>query len=167
MPLAADAHDRQAARLGRGHHRVGMIVIGIDDGRGARRQQSLEQPQLGGEIGLEARMIIEMIARDVGEAAGRDAQAVEPVLIEAVRGRFDREMGDAVAGERVDRAVQRDRIRRRQRAVSLAARRDDADRCRCWRRDDPSAVQICRVKAATEVLPLVPVTAAMVRGWRG
>ena len=32
---------------------------------------------------------------------------------------------------------------------------------------NPSAVQICRVKAATEVLPLVPVTAAMVAGWRG
>jgi predicted phosphoribosyltransferase len=31
----------------------------------------------------------------------------------------------------------------------------------------PSAVQICRVKAATEVFPLVPVTAAMVCGWRG
>ena len=31
----------------------------------------------------------------------------------------------------------------------------------------PSAAQICRVKAATEVLPLVPVTAAMVPGWRG
>ena len=32
---------------------------------------------------------------------------------------------------------------------------------------NPSALQICRVKAATEVLPLVPVTAAMVPGWRG
>ena len=31
----------------------------------------------------------------------------------------------------------------------------------------PSAAQIWRVNAATEVLPLVPVTAAIVRGWRG
>jgi hypothetical protein len=31
----------------------------------------------------------------------------------------------------------------------------------------PSALQICRVNAATEVLPLVPVTATMVLGWRG
>ena len=31
----------------------------------------------------------------------------------------------------------------------------------------PSALQIWRVKAATDVLPLVPVTAAMVPGWRG
>ncbi len=33
----------------------------------------------------------------------------------------------------------------------------------CW----PSADQIWRVKAATEVLPLVPVTATTVSGWRG
>jgi hypothetical protein len=31
----------------------------------------------------------------------------------------------------------------------------------------PSAVQISRVNAATDVLPLVPVTAAIVPGWRG
>ncbi len=31
----------------------------------------------------------------------------------------------------------------------------------------PSRAQTWRVKAATEVLPLVPVTAAMVAGWRG
>ena len=31
----------------------------------------------------------------------------------------------------------------------------------------PSAAQIWRVKAATDVLPLVPVTAAITSGWRG
>jgi len=31
----------------------------------------------------------------------------------------------------------------------------------------PSRVQICRVKDATDVLPLVPVTATIVFGWRG
>ena len=31
----------------------------------------------------------------------------------------------------------------------------------------PSDCQIWRVNAATEVLPLVPVTAAIVAGWRG
>ncbi len=31
----------------------------------------------------------------------------------------------------------------------------------------PSAAQIWRVKAATDVLPLVPVTAAIISGWRG
>ena len=50
------------------------------------------------------------------------------ILVEAVRRGFDREMRDAFAGERVERTVQRHRIRRGQRAVSLAARRNDADR---------------------------------------
>jgi hypothetical protein len=31
----------------------------------------------------------------------------------------------------------------------------------------PSRSQIWRVNAATDVLPLVPVTAAVVAGWRG
>ncbi len=122
-----DSHDREAARLGRVHHGVGAIVIGIDHGRRARFEQHLEQPQLGFEIGVEARMIIEMIAGDIGEAAGRDAQTVEPRLIEAMRRGFDGEMRHAFAGKFVDRAVQRDRIGRRQRAVSLTARRHDPD----------------------------------------
>src|SRR5580658_5836495 len=98
-----------------------MVVIGIDDRRGAGRQQSLEQPQLGGKISLEARMIVEMIARDIGETSRRDMQAIEPILVKAVRGRFDGEMGDAVGGERIERSMQRDGVRRRQRAISLSA----------------------------------------------
>ena len=159
--------DRQAARLGGGDHRVRMFVIDIDDRGAAWREQFLEQPQLGGEISLEARMIIEMIARDVGESRRRDLQSVEPILVEAMRGRFDRQMRDAVAGELIERAVQRDRVRRRQRAVNFAARRNDADRADAGGADGRARVQIWRVNAATEVLPLVPVTAAMVRGWRG
>ena len=108
---AADAEDRQAARRCGGKHRVGVIVIDIDDGRGAAVEQRLEQPQLGGEVGFEGLMIIEMIAGDVGEAARRDAQAVEPELIEAVRRRFDGKMGNALAGQRIDRTMQFDRIR--------------------------------------------------------
>ena len=102
-------------------------MVDIDDGRGAAVEQRLEQPQLGGEVGLEGLMIIEMIAGDVGEAARRNAQAVEPELIEAVRRRFDGQMGDSLAGECVDRTMQLDRIRCGQRAVNLAARRDDTD----------------------------------------
>ena len=52
---------------------------------------------------------------------------IEPILIEPVRGRLDCEMRDALAGQRIERTVQRDRIGRGQRAVSLAARRHDAD----------------------------------------
>ena len=68
-----------------------------------------------------------MIAAQIGEAAGRDANAVEPVLVEAMRRRFDRQMGDALAGQLRQRAVQVDRIGRGQRAVDLALPRHHAD----------------------------------------
>ncbi len=79
-------------------------------------------------------MIIEVIAAEIGEAAGRDAHAVETTLIEPMRGGLDREMGDAFADELVERAVQLHRLGRGERAVDLARRRhqpDGADaRCR-------------------------------------
>ena len=61
-----------------------------------------------------------MIAAEIGEAAGRDANAVEPVLVEPVRGRLHRQMRDAFARELVERAMQVDRIGRGQRAIDLA-----------------------------------------------
>ena len=78
-------------------------------------------------------MIVEMIAAEIGEAARRNAHAVETTLIEPMRGSFHREMGDALAGELVERAVQRHRLGRGERAVDLARRRhqpDGADACR-------------------------------------
>jgi len=43
--------------------------------------QIREQAQLGCEISLKRRMIIEMVAAEIGKAAGRHAHAVEPALI--------------------------------------------------------------------------------------
>ena len=63
----------------------------------------VEQAQLGGEIGFDGLMIIEVIARQIGEGAGGDAHAVEPVLVEPMRGGFQREMRDALAREAVER----------------------------------------------------------------
>ena len=80
------------------------------------------------------------------------------MLIEPVRRRFERNMRNAFVGERRKRRMQRHRIGRRQRAVDRAARLHDSnrpDRRRLW----PSAEKICRAKSATDVLPLVPVTA--------
>ena len=59
-----------------------MSMIHVDHGGCARIQQVAEQPQLGGQISIEARMIVEMIAGDVGETARSNAQAIEPKLIE-------------------------------------------------------------------------------------
>ena len=126
--VAAHSEDRQPSPLGGGNHSVGAVVVGVDDRHGTRQREFQEQPQLGGEVGLEARMIVEVIARNIGEGSGGDVQAVEPILIEPVRGRFDCEVGDAFAGELIERAVQRNRIGRRQRTVGLPGRRNNADR---------------------------------------
>ena len=72
-------------------------------------------------------MIVEMVAAEIGEGAGRDAHAVEAMLVEPVRGGLHREMRHAFAGELVERAVQRHRIGRGERAIDLARRRDQPD----------------------------------------
>ena len=111
-----------------------------------------------------ARMIVEMIARQIGVGAGRNAHAVQPMLIETVRRRFHRQMRHALVGQLIERAMQLDRIGRGQRAVGLALRRHDADGAEARRLQAERATRSARVKAATEVLPLVPVTAAIIAG---
>ena len=142
-------------------------MIGRDHRRAVGHHQIAKQPQLGVEVMRDVGMIIHVVARQVGEGAGGDAHAVEAVLIEAVRGGFEGKMRDALAGDLVELTMQRDRIRRGQRSVDGALRRHQSDGADAGRANDPARCQICRVKAATEVLPLVPVTAAMVAGWRG
>ena len=52
---------------------------------------------------------------------------VEAALVEPMRGSLERQMGDPLAGNAVDDAMEFDRIGRRQRAVFLAGRRDHPD----------------------------------------
>ena len=73
-------------------HGLGVLVIGGHHRRAAWLDQIGEQTQLGGEIGFERRMVIEMVATEIGECAGRHAQAVEPMLIEPMRRSLDRKM---------------------------------------------------------------------------
>ena len=61
-------------------------------------------------------MIVEMIARQIGEGGGGDPHAVEPVLIETVRRRLQRQMRDALARQ-LRASMQFDRIGRGQRSV--------------------------------------------------
>ena len=85
--------------------------------------------------------------------------------MQPVARRLDRDVIDPVFGEPGEIAVQRDRIRGRQRAGPAPGGGPNPSVPRLaagW----PSAVQISRVKWTTEVLPLVPVTAATVRGCR-
>ena len=88
----------------------------------------------------DVRMVIHVVARQIGEAAGGDAHAVEAVLVEPVRGGLEGKMRhfchhgplgpsmrDAVARDLVELAMQRDRIRRCQRTINGALRRYQAD----------------------------------------
>src|SRR3974390_827574 len=127
VTLLADRHDAEAALLRRCDHLPGIAIVDIDYRGAVRRDQVGEQPQLGGEIVLYGGMVIEMIARKVREGTGGDTHAVEAILIEAVRGRLEREMGDAFSCKFIERAVHFARMGRGERAVGFAARRDHAD----------------------------------------
>ena len=130
QPGALDSgrENAQAPRGAGGEDLRGDVAIGVDDGALAGLEQALEQLQLGREIGFHRGVIIEMVAREIGEGAGAEADAVEPMLDDAMRGGLERKMRDAATAEFVERLVQCDRIRRRQRAIVRSAGRDDAER---------------------------------------
>ena len=77
------------------------LVVEIDHGGAVARQQLGEQPRLGREIGRHVVVIIEMIARQVGEGGGFELQPVEPELVEPVARGFERDMIDAALRQRV------------------------------------------------------------------
>ena len=108
-------------------HGLRSIVIGVDHGDAVGRQEGVEQPQLGVEIVVDRRVIVEMIAAEIGERRSLDRDAVEPALIEAVRGRLERQVGHAFLGQCRERLVQGDRVRRRQRAIGAAVGLHHAD----------------------------------------
>ena len=59
------------------------------------RQQLGEQPALGREIGGHVAVIVEMVARQVGEGGGAEREPVEAELVEPVARRLERDMVDA------------------------------------------------------------------------
>ena len=69
-----------------------------------------------------------MLVREVGEGRRRQLEPIEPVLVEAVARRLDREMRHALAGQRGDILVELHRIGRREAALAHQAGRHDAER---------------------------------------
>ena len=128
LALRADGKDGQPA-LARGFdHARRDVAVGVDDRGRAVRQKLAEEAQLGGEIVLDRRVIVHVVAGQIGEGAGGETNAVEPLLVEAVRRGLHREMRDARVGEPIEGSMQLDRVRRRQRSVDGQRARDDADR---------------------------------------
>ena len=85
ISLAPDRDDAQAARIGGIDHLPRAIMIGGNDGRAAIHHEIAEQPQFGIKVVRDVRMIIHMVARQIRKSAGRDAHAVEAILVEPVR----------------------------------------------------------------------------------
>ena len=128
LALHTDSDGLEPPGLRRRDHTRSDGTVGVDDGRGAIRQKILEQPELGLEIVLDRRMIVHVVAGQIGERARRKAHAVEPLLVETVRGGLDREARDAACGEPIEKLMQGDRVRRRQRSVYGQRARHHSDR---------------------------------------
>ena len=63
VTVATDCDDAQASRSRRVDHRLRTIMIGRDHRCAIRDNQIAEQPQLGGEIMRDIRMVIHVVAR--------------------------------------------------------------------------------------------------------
>ncbi len=120
--------DAKSAPFTHRHDLFRDIAVGINDRRLAWLEQPLEELEFGAQIFGKRCVIVEMVAREIGERRGAEANAVEPVLHNAMRGRLQGEMGDAAGREPIQGFVQTHRIRRGQRAGDRPRGRDDAKR---------------------------------------
>ena len=77
--------DPQAAAARRLDHGRRAIMIGRDHGGTIGCDQIAEQPELGGKIMGNIEVVIHVVARQVGEAAGADPHPVQSILVEPVR----------------------------------------------------------------------------------
>ena len=103
-------------------------VIAINDG--VFQCFAFKQARLGGAVGGHVAVIIEMIAREIGEERAVEINAGDAVLIEPDRGHFHCNRIDARALEVAQLRVQPDRVRcrideRLQAARSITERTDD------------------------------------------
>ena len=89
------------------HPRGVVDVHHRDTGQAEQRRQL----QLGGEVRLHRAVIVEMIAREVGEDARREGEAVEPALVEAVRRCLHRDGSASAIAQRGERRLKVDRVR--------------------------------------------------------
>ncbi len=126
--LGAEVDDLGPARHGDGAQRLELRDVGVDDGSAALGEALVEEPALGLEVGLEAAVIVEMVAADIGERGGLDGEPGEPLLVQPVARGLDHQMVDAALGELCREAVQGYGIGRGERALGPAAGALEAER---------------------------------------
>jgi hypothetical protein len=95
LPKGNNFQFAAAAQLGQ---RREFRRIGVQHRKPAVAQDVGEKPALGGEIGVERAVIIQVIAAEIGEGGGLHPDAVEAELVEAVAGGLHRQMIDARIG---------------------------------------------------------------------
>jgi hypothetical protein len=164
IALAADRqHVKPGARAARSPAPIGVIGKRSPPARpSAEAYRTAAAWRI--EIVLDRRMIIHVVAAEIGEP--------RPPAFTPSRRRWSSPWLDASIEACVTPAlassassVQRHRIGRRQRAVVVAPGRDNAGRADAGG-GRPACSHIWRVNEATEVLPLVPVTATMISAAR-
>ena len=128
LPLHPDAQHTKPPLRSPLDRLVRPFIVGPDHGRAAIAHDFVEQAHLGVEIAVHVAMIIEMIARQVGEGAGRNRQPLGAILVEAMARRLERGMGDALALEARHVGEEGDDVRRGEAGRHLIDRGGDAQR---------------------------------------
>ena len=94
----------------------------------AARQYLGEQPQLRREVVFHRRVIVEMVAAEVGEHAGAEAERIDAPFGDSNRRHLRRRMTHALALHLRERGFEIDRLRRRQSAVNFPGPDENSDR---------------------------------------
>ena len=95
-----------------GGHLQASLAVDVDDGGAVLGQDAIEEPRLRSEVVLDARVIVEVVAAEVGEARRAQPHPVEPPLRQAVGGRLHRRVGHAGRRHLRQQAVERDGLGR-------------------------------------------------------
>ena len=99
--------------------RLVLDRIGVQHGGTAVGQKFGEEAHLGGEIALHVAVIVEVVARQVGEGRRLDPDPVQAELVEAMTGGLHDQVIEAVLGKPGETAVQIGRVGRGQRSRRL------------------------------------------------
>ena len=91
------------------HHDHAVAIIGIDDGESVGGQ-TVEETFLRVTIVLERSVIVQVVARQVGEDAAAEREASDALLSDTVRADLHEGIGTALVGHLPEQTVQRDGV---------------------------------------------------------
>ena len=110
--MLAEGHEFDA----RGNERGEFFAVGIVeiDCRHLRRaaERAVEEPGFHLEVGVERLVVVEMVAREIGEDRGAKMQAEHALLVDAVRTHFHDRLPAAVVAHLREHAVDVERLGR-------------------------------------------------------